>query len=105
MRAFVILRCLVGLARVTRADDPPPGVVVTIIADGTIVIAGDIVPDDKLDARFRKLAAKDKDRPIYIDADKAIEAKRVDAIVARAKAAGLTHVTLGRPSGPSRIRP
>ena len=96
MRILAIALCCIGLVGVAHAGDPPPGIVVSITRDGKIFVAGREVPDDQLDARFHELAATSKDRRILIDADKAIERKRVDAIVARAKAAGLTHVTIGQ---------
>ncbi len=105
MRAIAILVCCIGLARVARADDPPPTLVVSITSDGTIIVGMNVIADDKLDAKFRELAAAMKDRPILVDADKAIERKRVDAIVSRAKAAGLTHVTVGHPPKPPPRRP
>src|SRR5215475_12392005 len=105
MRPIVVVLCCLSLLRVARADDPPPTLVVSILVDGTIVVGSSVVADDKLDAKFRELAAAAKDRPVMVDADKAVEHKRVDAIVARAKAAGLTHVTVGHAPQPPRSSP
>ncbi len=100
MRVIAILVCCMCRVGIAHADDPVPTLVVTLASDGTIVVGATVVADDKLDAKFRELAAAMKDPPLMVDADHTIERKRVDAIVARAKAGGLTHVTVGHVARP-----
>ena len=99
MRGALLVLCVFGLVAIARADTKP-ALVVSITAQGKIFVGGRLVEDKELDARFREVAAKDKDQPIAIEADKATPYGRVVEILDHAKAAGLTHIALATQKPP-----
>jgi biopolymer transport protein ExbD len=101
MRLLVFAIC-VGLVRVATAD-PAPTLVISITSDEHILVGARAVEDKNLDALLRALAEQDRERAVLVDADAHVPRAHVNAMVDRAKHAGLRHVTVGAPpptSGP-----
>ena len=68
---------------------------VAILADGRIVLSGDVVRDDQLEQAFADAKAKDASTLVVIQADEGVPHGKVVEVMEKAKAAGLAQLAIG----------
>lgn len=76
---------------------------VAILADGRIVLGGDVVTSDELKAAFEKAKAENPDTLVIVQADEGVPHGHVVEVMELAKGAGLGQLAIGvRAGGPSK---
>lgn len=76
---------------VARPQSDP--VLLSIKADGTVILAGEPCPEEKLQERLAELGAKNPDTPVTLRADKSVPYSRVVAILEICQRANLRNVS------------
>lgn len=76
---------------------------VAILADGRIVLGGDVVTSDELKTAFEKAKAENPDTLVIVQADEGVPHGHVVEVMELAKGAGLGQLAIGvRAGGPSK---
>jgi biopolymer transport protein ExbD len=68
--------------------------VITIVKDGRILLAGDVVTKEKLAEDLKKLAAKDPESRVVVQADDEVAHKLVVEVMDLAKSAGIQNLAI-----------
>ena len=87
----------VNLPRGGAADVTASGseLSVAIIADGRLVLAGDVVSSEELGAALEKARAANPSTLVIVQADEGVPHGRVVQVMEQAKAAGLAQLAIG----------
>ena len=70
------------------------GMVITIVKDGRIMLAGDVVTKEKLVEDLKKLATKDPKSRVVVQADDEVAHKLVVEVMDLAKSAGIQNLAI-----------
>jgi biopolymer transport protein ExbD len=78
--------------------DAPPEVslVISIVKDGRILLAGDVVTKEKLAEDLKKLATKDPKSRVVVQADDEVAHKLVVEVMDLAKSAGIKNLAIAK---------
>jgi biopolymer transport protein ExbD len=75
---------------------------VAILADGRLVVGGDVVSADELKKAFADAKAKSPDTLVIVQADEGVPHGKVVEVMEAAKAAGLAQLAIGVRDGPAK---
>jgi biopolymer transport protein ExbD len=75
---------------------------VAILADGRLVVGGDVVSADELKKAFADAKAKSPDTLVIVQADEGVPHGKVVEVMEAAKAAGLAQLAIGVREGPAK---
>jgi biopolymer transport protein ExbD len=84
----------IELPKAATAAPPEVSLVISIVKDGRILLAGDVVTKEKLAEDLKKLAAKDPKSRVVVQADDEVAHKLVVEVMDLAKSAGIKNLAI-----------
>ena len=78
----------------TTQPSPPQEIVISILADGSILLNQEPVPHDNLERRLASIYARGGSTPVFIKGDKSLEYRLVAEVIDTAKRAGVSRIAL-----------
>jgi len=84
----------IELPKAATGAPPEVSLVISIVKDGRIMLAGDVVTKDKLIEDLKKLAAKDPKSRVVVQADDEVAHKLVVEVMGLAKSAGISNLAI-----------
>ncbi len=94
----------VDLPNAVVANQTPPGVAVTVTADGLIQVNGEAVALEQLPASLEAALASSQEKVVILRGDKAVQLGRAVNILDLAQQAGATGIALATKPEPKRRR-
>jgi biopolymer transport protein ExbD len=84
----------IELPKAATGAPPEVSLVISIVKDGRIMLAGDVVTKDKLVEDLKKLTAKDPKSRVVVQADDEVAHKLVVEVMDLAKSAGIQNLAV-----------
>ena len=84
----------IELPKAATGAPPEVSMVISIVKDGRIMLAGDVVTKEKLVEDLKKLAAKDPKSRVVVQADDEVAHKLVVEVMDLAKSAGIKNLAI-----------
>ncbi len=84
----------IELPKSTTGAPPEVSLVISIVKDGRIMLAGEVVTKEKLVENLKNLAAKDPKSRVVVEADDEVAHKLVTEVLDLAKSAGIQNLAI-----------
>lgn len=84
----------IELPKAATSTPPEVSMVISIVKDGRIMLAGEVVTREKLKEDLKKLAAKDPKSRVVVQADEAVAHQKVVEVMDLAKSAGIVNLAI-----------